>query len=97
MNDSEKAIDVLTKQIKLAVDTIISKATFTKEYIGVIEKVINTKHFKIRFNNASYEIHTKNNLNLKVHDNVHIVVPNNNLHNKYMLEDVIVSSMNLKI
>ena len=95
--DNEKAIDVLCKQIKYAVNTLIAKANFNREYIGVIEKVITNQKFAVRFNDATYEINTKNKLNLKVHDNVHVVIPNNNIRNRYILEDVIVTGMSLKI
>lgn len=76
--------------ITIANDTT-SKASYTKEYIGIVEQVLGATKYQVRYNNTSYEINTKNTLGLKISDTVHVIVPNNNVKNRYILEDLIVS------
>lgn len=83
------ALKVLVTQMKLIVQKAVEKAAFTKEYTGVVEEVLSSNKFKIRYNDTSYEMTTKNNVAFKVYDKVHVIHPNNIIKNRYILEDVI--------
>ena len=86
---NNQAIDILVKQMMTIASNEVSNASFSKEYTGIVEEILGSNKYKIRYNNASYIFTTKNSLNLKPYSTVHIVVPNNNISQKYILEDLI--------
>lgn len=83
------AMSVLISQIVVIVKKIIDKASFTKEYIGVVEKSLGLKKYYIRYNDTSYEMTMQSNIPLSIYQKVHVVLPNNKIENRYVLEDVI--------
>ena len=88
---NNQAIDILVKQMMTIANNEVSNASFSKEYTGIVEEVLGNKKYKIRYNNASYIFTTKNVLNIRPYSTVHIIVPNNNITQRYILEDLIAS------
>lgn len=83
-----------SKQICDVINDAISKreekADKDVTYICSVMEINENHMYKLRYNNADYDI-SLNNITPKLGDKLHLVIPQGDFKNKYILEDIISS------
>lgn len=86
------ANDNLNKIICKTIDDAIKKKNIVSgkdiTYVCYVSKICNKekKIYQVTYNNSNYVVKLKN-IDLNLYDEIHLVIPQGNFKNKYVLED----------
>lgn len=88
MNYNEQAIKVLTEQMEKVAEQQISSAPFDQTYTFTVKQIKGNNEYVVTGCGMDLDIKTKNNLNFKIMDKVHITFVRGNINDKIILEDL---------
>lgn len=91
MSLKQDLLDTIAYGIKKSLDT--EKISLSREFVASVVEVKTGNVCIVEYGGDKYTIKNKNTLNLQPYDIVHIIYPNNDKTKKYMLEDVIATTI----
>ena len=93
MNDSDKAIQILTTEVIKTVKHLCRRLHYDKTYLGVFSSV-NTNGYTVKYNGTDINIKTTATNLFKVNDHVKFCIPCGNKRKAFIVADLDLISKN---